>query len=55
MRRAVRARVVGEFEYLELFKRVRGSRFVTLDTLVFSPLCLLLAVGVAVVALRNGN
>lgn len=44
------ARAVGEFKYLGFFKRVRGTKFATLDTLVYSPLCLLLAVGVAVVA-----
>ncbi|MES2318120.1 MAG: DUF3995 domain-containing protein [Pseudomonadota bacterium] len=46
------ARGVGEFNYLGLFKRVRGSRFATLDTWVYSPLCLLLAAGVASVAWR---
>jgi hypothetical protein len=44
------ARGVGEFRYLGLFKRVRGSRFATLDTFVYSPLCLLLAAGVAALA-----
>lgn len=44
------ARAIGDFNYLGLFKRVRGSRFATLDTFLFSPLCLLLAVGVALVA-----
>jgi hypothetical protein len=44
------ARAVGEFRYLGFFKRVRGSRFATLDTFVYSPLCLLLAAGVAFVA-----
>lgn len=48
------ARAVGEFRYVGFFKRVRGSRFAKLDTLVYSPLCLLLAAGVAAVAgLRN--
>ena len=47
-------RAIGDFKYVGLFKRVRGSRFAKLDTLVYSPLCLLLAVGVALVALRNG-
>lgn len=41
------ARGIGDFKYLGLFKRVRGSRFATLDTFVYSPLCLLLAAGVA--------
>lgn len=48
------ARAVGEFRYVGFFKRVRGSRFATLDTFVYSPLCLLLATGVALVAWRNG-
>jgi hypothetical protein len=47
-------RAIGEFKYLGFFKRVRGSRFATLDTLVYSPLCLLLAVGVALIARHNG-
>ena len=48
------ARAVGEFKYVGFFKRVRGSKFATLDTWVYSPLCLLLALGVAFVALHNG-
>ena len=44
------ARAIGEFRYVGFFKRVTGSRFARLDTLVYSPLCLLLATGVAVVA-----
>jgi hypothetical protein len=47
-------RAIGEFKYVGFFKRVRGSRFAKLDTLLYSPLCLLLAVGVAVVAQHNG-
>ena len=47
------ARAIGEFKYVGFFKRVRGSRFATLDTFVYSPLCLLLAAGVATVAARN--
>ena len=43
-------RALGEFRYLGFFKRVRGSKFATLDTFVYSPLCLLLAAGVAFVA-----
>jgi len=49
------ARAVGEFKYVGFFKRVRGSRFARLDTLVYSPLCLLLAIGVALVALHNST
>jgi hypothetical protein len=47
-------RAVGEFRYVGLFKRVRGTKFAVLDTYLYSPLCLLLAVGVALVA-WHGN
>lgn len=47
------ARAVGEFKYVGFFKRVRGSRFARLDSFVYSPLCLLLAFGVALVARQN--
>jgi len=49
------ARAIGEFRYVGFFKRVRGSKFARLDTYVYSPLCMLLALGVALVALRNGR
>jgi hypothetical protein len=48
------ARAIGEFKYVGFFKRVRGTRFARLDTLVYSPLCLLLALGVALVAWQHG-
>ena len=47
-------RAIGEFRYVGFFKRVRGSRFARLDTMLYSPLCLLLAAGVAAVARDNG-
>jgi hypothetical protein len=47
-------RAVGEFKYVGFFKHVRGSRFATLDTLIYSPLCVLLGAGVALVGLQNG-
>lgn len=37
------ARAVGDFRLVGFFKRVRGSRFATLDTRFYAPLCLLLA------------
>ncbi len=46
------ARAIGEFKYVGFFKRVRDSEFARLDTLLYSPLCLLLAVGVALVGRR---
>jgi Protein of unknown function (DUF3995) len=46
------ARAIGEFKYVGFFKHVRDSKFARLDTLLYSPLCLLLAVGVALVGRR---
>jgi hypothetical protein len=48
------ARAIGEFRYVGFFKRVRDSRFARLDTWLYAPLCLVLAAGVARVALHNG-
>jgi hypothetical protein len=47
------ARALGEFKYVGFFKRVRRSRFASADTWFYSPLCLLLAVGVVFVAMSN--
>jgi hypothetical protein len=49
------ARAVGDFKYVGFFKRVRGTKFARLDSVLYSPLCLLLALGVALVALRNAS
>ena len=48
-------RAIGEFNHVGFFKRNRGSRFATLDTFVYSPLCLLLSIGVALVAAGSGD
>ena len=48
------ARAIGEFRYVGFFKRVRSSKFARMDTWIYSPLCLLLAVGVALVAWQHG-
>jgi hypothetical protein len=40
------ARAIGEFRYVGFFKRVRDSRFARLDTALYSPLCLFLAIAV---------
>ena len=47
------ARAIGEFKYVGFFKKVRGSPFARMDTILYSPLCLLLAIGVALVARQN--
>jgi len=44
------ARAVGDFRLVGFFKRIRGSAFARLDTLLYAPLCLLLSVAVFYVA-----
>jgi hypothetical protein len=36
-------RAVGDFHYCGLFKRVRDNAFARYDTLVYSPLCVVIA------------
>jgi hypothetical protein len=48
-------RFVGDFRYVGLFKRVRGTRFARLDTFLYSPLCLVLATSSATVALARAH
>jgi hypothetical protein len=43
-------RAIGDFRLVGFFKRVRGSRFARLDTLVYSPLCLALGIALASLA-----
>ena len=45
------ARAVGDFRYVGFFKRVRDTRFARLDTLIYSPLCCVLAASIGAVAL----
>jgi hypothetical protein len=37
-------RAIGEFKYVGFFKRVKGTPFAKMDNLLFSPLCLLMAI-----------
>ncbi len=37
-------RAIGEFNYVGFFKRVKGTAFAKMDNLLFSPMCLLIAV-----------
>jgi len=46
-------RAIGDFRLVGFTKRVRATRFARLDTLLYSPLCLALAAGVAVLALLS--
>ncbi|MFI5181915.1 MAG: DUF3995 domain-containing protein [Thermoanaerobaculia bacterium] len=43
-------RAIGEFRLVGFFKRVRGTPFATLDTRLFSPLSLLIAIGFLYIA-----
>jgi hypothetical protein len=52
---ALFARAVGDFRLVGFFKRVRGTRFALLDSLVYAPLCLLLSIGVYCVASGHGG
>ena len=45
-------RAVGDFRLVGFFKRVRGSKFAHMDTLLYSPLCLALGAALAVLAAR---
>lgn len=36
-------RAIGEFKYVGFFKRVKGSDFAKMDTILYSPLCLFLS------------
>ena len=48
------ARAIGDFRLVGFFKRVRGTRFARLDSIVYAPLCLFLAAGVLYVANAHG-
>jgi hypothetical protein len=47
------ARAVGDFRLVGFFKRLHGTKFARLDTIVFAPLCLALGVAVFYVAYRD--
>jgi hypothetical protein len=51
---ALLARAIGDFRQVGFFKRVRGTRFARLDSIVYAPLCLFLAAGVFYVANVHG-
>ncbi len=46
-------RAIGDFRLVGFFKRVRDTHFARLDTVVYSPLCLALAIGVAIVGFTD--
>ena len=46
-------RAIGDFRLVGFFKTVRGSRFAWLDSALYSPLCVALALGVFLVAWQS--
>jgi hypothetical protein len=50
---ALVARAVGDFRLVGFFKRVRGTRFARLDSVLYAPLCLVLGVAVVYVAIGH--
>ncbi len=48
------ARAVGDLNLVGFFKQIRGTRFAMMDTWLYSPLCLVLALGVVSLALSSG-
>jgi hypothetical protein len=49
------ARAVGDRNYVGFFKRVRGTKFARMDSILYSPLCVALAAGVTSVAHFHSN
>jgi hypothetical protein len=47
------ARAVGDFRLVGFFKRVQGTKFAHLDTLVYAPLCLFLGIAAVFVAYHD--
>jgi hypothetical protein len=43
-------RALGDFQYVGVFKRVQGTPFARWDTALYTPLCIMIAVGSALVA-----
>jgi hypothetical protein len=50
---ALLLRAVGDFRYVGFFKSVRGSRFATMDTWCYSPVCFALSIGIAYIATHS--
>ncbi len=50
---ALLARAIGDFRLVGFFKRIRGTQFARLDSVVYAPLCMALAIAVFYVALAH--
>lgn len=46
-------RAIGDFRLVGFFKRIRDTRFARFDTAVYSPLCLAMAIGTAIVGVSE--
>ena len=44
-------RAIGEFRFVGFFKKVKGTKFATLDTKYYSPLCLILSINAFITAI----
>jgi hypothetical protein len=47
---AMLLRAVGDFRLVGFFKKITGSRFARLDTMLYSPLCMAMGLGLSAVA-----
>ncbi|NER17273.1 DUF3995 domain-containing protein [Spongiivirga citrea] len=47
-------RAIGEFNYLGIFKRVKGTDFAKMDTHVYIPLCLMIVIMITIIELLIG-
>ncbi len=48
---AMLLRAIGEFRLVGFFKKIRNTRFARMDTLLYSPLCCALGLGLGILAL----
>ena len=48
-------RAMGDFRSVGFFKRIRHTHFARLDTTVYSPLCLAMAIGTAIVGFAGSG
>jgi hypothetical protein len=48
-------RAIGDFKYIGFFKQITTTQFAYLDTVFYSPLCLLIAIFGFIVVRKNNN
>lgn len=48
------ARAIGDFKYVGFFKQIKGTVFANLDTMFYSPLCLIISlIGILLIKLKK--